>query len=172
MLIIRIVLGYQRMADRFRASVSEVLAEKAVASQEGAVEALAVAAARQQQRQAALAYMLLLYRGLQYEYDDPEQNVVVEAGAAVKGAPAAYDIRTLRVGTAAQVQAHAEQLLLQKAGLRVRADAAYGMLVRTMGLRALPQTSQEDPEVQADLRGVHTVWAPYDQSRYAHARRH
>lgn len=121
------------MSHRFRASVSEVLAEKAVASQEGAVEALAVAAARQQQRQAALAYMLLLYHGLQYadnasadtdtaDGDCTQRSKQEGALAAVSGGAhslAAYEISSLRVGTAAQVQAQAESLLLQRVGQRV-----------------------------------------------------
>eukprot|EP00198_Chlamydomonas_reinhardtii_P007853 XP_001697190.1 predicted protein [Chlamydomonas reinhardtii] len=48
---------------RFRSVVNELLAEKALAGQEGAVEALAGAAAQQQLRQAALAYVLLLHGG-------------------------------------------------------------------------------------------------------------
>jgi hypothetical protein len=60
--LVRVVLGYQRMGDRYRSYVNEVLQQRTVASQEGAVDFLATAAAMQQFKQAALAYALLLSR--------------------------------------------------------------------------------------------------------------
>ncbi|KAG1668383.1 hypothetical protein FOA52_004893 [Chlamydomonas sp. UWO 241] len=60
--LVRVVLGYQRMGDRYRSYVNDVLQQRTVASQEGAVDFLASAAATQQFKQASLAYTLLLSR--------------------------------------------------------------------------------------------------------------
>lgn len=56
----RVVLGYQRMSYRYSNIVNTLLRSNMVASQQGALLALAAEAARQQFRQAALAYAVLL----------------------------------------------------------------------------------------------------------------
>lgn len=56
----RVVLGYKRMSDRYSNIVSTLLRSNMVASQQGALLALAAEAGRQQFREAALAYAVLL----------------------------------------------------------------------------------------------------------------
>lgn len=56
----RVVLGYKRMSDRYSSIVSTLLRSNMVASQQGALLALAAEAGRQQFREAALAYAVLL----------------------------------------------------------------------------------------------------------------
>jgi hypothetical protein len=55
----RLVLGFLRMSDRYRGIVSDLLRERTIASQEGAIEYLSASASLQQFKQCALAYTLL-----------------------------------------------------------------------------------------------------------------
>ncbi|KAG2494283.1 hypothetical protein HYH03_007636 [Edaphochlamys debaryana] len=108
-LLVRIILGYQRMADRFRSVVNELLAEKALAGQEGAVEALAMAAAQQQLRQAALAYVLLLH------HSDP-------AAAPATAAPATAGVTSTAAPSAAAPHVLAQGGTLQRVAAAAEED--------------------------------------------------
>eukprot|EP00879_Flechtneria_rotunda_P011142 GHRR01011640.1.p1 GENE.GHRR01011640.1~~GHRR01011640.1.p1 ORF type:complete len:553 (+),score=248.04 GHRR01011640.1:1485-3143(+) len=55
----RLVLGYMRMDDRYKSIVAQLLADRTVASGEGALNYIAMSAALQQFKQAATAYVLL-----------------------------------------------------------------------------------------------------------------
>ncbi|BDA43110.1 hypothetical protein COCOBI_04-1210 [Coccomyxa sp. Obi] len=59
-LAVRVILGYNRMAQRYEKLENKVLAESTVAGQDASVQYLAACAALQQWEQSALAYLLLL----------------------------------------------------------------------------------------------------------------
>ncbi|KAK9789378.1 hypothetical protein WJX73_004782 [Symbiochloris irregularis] len=58
-LVVRVVLGYKRMYDRFEQMANEMLANSTVAGQEGTLDSLVVSAALQQFGQAALALLVM-----------------------------------------------------------------------------------------------------------------
>ncbi|GIL76479.1 hypothetical protein Vretimale_6016 [Volvox reticuliferus] len=131
-LLVRIVLGYQRMSDRFRSVVNELLAEKALAGQEGAVEAMAMAAAQQQLRQAALAYVLLLHHCRPGGQDlQQQQQQAASAGAPGESmAATGPDLETIdapAMATTAQLQGLAEWALAHYSGVRVRFNACQAL---------------------------------------------
>ncbi|EFJ49215.1 hypothetical protein VOLCADRAFT_90139 [Volvox carteri f. nagariensis] len=151
-LLVRIILGYQRMADRFRSVVNELLAEKALAGQEGAVEALAMAAAQQQLRQSALAYVLLLHhckpgggggggggqqelQRLQQQQDSEEEEeeeqseraAAAAAGWAAGSAEAGSSGAGPAMATTSQLQELAEWALAHHSGVRVRFNACEAL---------------------------------------------
>ncbi|GLI64788.1 hypothetical protein VaNZ11_008193 [Volvox africanus] len=131
-LIVRIVLGYQRMSDRFRSVVNELLAEKALAGQEGAVEAMAMAAAQQQLRQAALAYVLLLHHCRPRGHDlRQKQQLPATLGASGRSMAATRDgleaVDTPAMATTAQLQGLAEWALAHYSGVKVRFNARQAL---------------------------------------------